>query len=290
MRLIQSMILISLTIISTSCSSTNIFTQGSVSPENFHSSISFTTAKSLIIIPVELNGVQKNFIFDTGAEVTAIQRDTLVGEIISVRGGSNRVIESGSETVKSIKIGEVDFINTFATNGNEAYLKENIPNYGGTLGRTVFDKSNWLINYPSRTIELSNKELADDSFSDIPLLPSSSTPYTMIEINDKEYRAIIDLGSTSFFNVPVDTELANELLTNYTFTEHTRERYTVGGVQTITELKGIVPILTIGNNIFENVIVNINESSQIRLGMNFFTDYLIYIDNLNHKFRFKLPD
>jgi len=290
MRISQSLVLISLVIMSTSCTSTYIFTQGSVSPENFYSSITFTTSKSLIIIPVELNGVQKNFIFDTGAEVTAIQRDTLVGEIISVRGGSNRVIESGSETVNSIKIGEVDFINTFATNGNEAYLKENIPNYGGTLGRTVFDKSNWLINYPNKTIELSNKELADDSFSDIPLLPSSSTPYTMIEINEIEYRAIIDLGSTSFFNVPQDTELAKELLTNYSFTEHTRERYTVGGVQTITELIGIVPILTIGDNIFEHVIVNINESSQIRLGMNFFTDYLIYIDNLNHKFRIKLPD
>ncbi|GJM33585.1 MAG: hypothetical protein DHS20C18_25860 [Saprospiraceae bacterium] len=240
-----------------------------------------------MVIPCELDGESKNFIFDTGAQVTGVQRDSIFGKIITVRGGTNRTVENGSETIKSFKISGVDFINTFATNENMIDLKEKIPNFGGVLGRTVIDKANWLIDYPNKIIELSDKELADDSFIDIPLIQSSKTPYTFIEIGNKKHKAIIDLGSTSVFNVPEDTELAKELLNKYEFVENTRERYTVGGTQTITELIGTVPLMNIGTSVFKNIRVNINQSSQIRLGMAFFENYVIYIDNSNHRLRIK---
>jgi len=265
------------------CSSSNHLTQGKVSPTQFRASTPFTTAKGLILLPCKINGETKNFIFDTGAMVTNIHRDTLVGELITVRGGSNRTTESGTETVPSIEIAGVDFLNTFATNSNEAYLKEKIPNYGGTLGRTIIDKANWLINYPARTVELSNAPFANEDFTNIPLIGTSGTPYTSIAIDGNEYKSIIDLGSTSTMNVPEGTELAKLLLSNYTFEEKTRERYTVGGMQTITERIGTIPLLTIGTATFTNVKVNINVSSQIRLGMLFFEDYLTYIDNENHR-------
>lgn len=277
-------------IICVSCTSTSKLNQGKVNPSKFYSSIKFTTAKSVILIPCELNGALKNFIFDTGAQVTTIQRDSIFGKIITVRGGSNRTVESGSEIVKLLRIGEVDFINTFATNGNENFLNEQIPNYGGTLGRNIIDKANWLINYPNQTITLSNQQLSDGSYTDIPLVQSSSAPYTMVEIDGNNHRAIIDLGSTSIFNVPEDTELAKQLLEKYQFIENNRERYTVGGNQMITELVGTIPLLTIGDATFKNVRVNINQSSQIRLGMPFFKNYLIVIDNSNHRFKIKLAE
>lgn len=269
------------------CSASSQLTQGEVNPTSFQTSIPFTTAKSLMLIAGNINGEVRNFIFDTGAQVTHIQTDTIYGDIITVRGGSNRTVESGSATVKSFKIGGIDFINTFATNGKEVELKAQIPNYGGTLGRTIIDKANWLIDYPNRTITLSNKDLTDHSFTDIPLVQSSSTPYTHVQINGKEFRSIIDLGSTSTFNVPEETELAKMLLSKYKFEEKSRERYTVGGTETITELIGTIPLLTIGDIRFKDIRVNINKSSQIRLGMSFFIDYLIYIDNANHRYRIK---
>ncbi len=277
-------------VVITSCSASNQLTQGKVSPKAFRASIAFTTAKSLILIPAEVKGEVKNFIFDTGAQVTHIQTDTIYGETISVRGGSNRTVDSGSETLGSFKISNVSFINTFATNGNEAELKAQIPNYGGTLGRTVMDKANWLIDYPNRSIEFSNQDLSDDSYGDIPLDKSSSTPYTLVKINGQEFKSIIDLGSTSIFNVPEETELAKILLNEYRFEERSRERYTVGGTETIIELIGTIPILTIGDLTFEDIVVNINKSSQIRLGMGFFTDYKVYIDNTNHRYRIKTGD
>jgi len=73
----------------------------------------------------------------------------------------------------------------------------------------------------------------------------------------------------------------------YQFVENSRERYTVAGIETITERIGTVPLLKLGATEFRNVTVNINQSSQVRLGIGFFKDYMIYIDNLNRRFRIK---
>jgi len=284
----KSCLFFAILIFCVNCSTNNIFTQGKVQPKNFYAKSTFFTGKAAIINPSELNWISKNFLFDTGAAVTNIQRDSTLGEVVTVLGASNRTVESGTETIKSFKIDDVEFVNTFATNGNAIGLKEQIPNFGGVIGRTIIDKANWLINYPDKTLEISMKDLSNSSYMDIPLDQSSTTPYTDVDINDKKYRAIIDLGSTSVFNVPQNTELAKELLDKYPFETNTRDRYTVGGNQEITELIGTIPLLMIGDIVFENIRVNINESSQIRLGIAFFKNYLIYIDNTNHRYRIKL--
>jgi len=256
--------------------------QGKVSPADFHAKISFETAKSVMLIPCEAHGKKTNYIFDSGAQLTAVQRDSLIGEIVQVRGATNRVVENGTETIPSFKIGAVTFLNTFATNEDMVGLKEQIPNFGGVLGQSIISKANWLIDYPNRTIEISNKHLADHTFKEIFLDPSSQAPRTFVTIDSQEYRAIIDMGSTAVFNVPEGTSLANQLMDKYEFKPHTRDRYTVGGLQYITEMVGIIPSISIGDMSFQNVRVNINQSSQIRLGMKFFENYIIYIDN-NHK-------
>jgi hypothetical protein len=276
-------LIISIFIIS-GCSTTKLADQGKVTPDQFYAKRNFETAKSLIVIPCELDGQAKNFLFDTGAQVSAVQRDSIFGDIIQVRGASNRTVENGSETIKSFKIGDVDFVNTFATNENMIGLKEKIPNFGGVLGRSIINKANWLINYPNKTIEISNRELANESFTAISLDKSVDAPYTTIEIDRRQYKAIIDLGSTSTFNVPAETELAKQLLLKYNFQQNKRERYTLGGVEVITEQVGRVPKMKIGDLEFTDVEVNINQSSQTRVGMPLFENCMIYIDNTNRKY------
>lgn len=271
----------------TCCSTPNFIDQGKVEPSNFYAKTTFITAKSLILIPCEIDGLKKNFLFDTGATVTTVQRDSIFGKIISVHGASNRTVENGSETIKSFKISTVNFVNTFATNENLRTLKDSIPNFGGILGRSIINKANWLIDYPNKTLEISNKNLSNDTFEDILLDNSTNAPYTFVEIDKRKFRAIIDLGSTSIFNVPEESELAKQLLQTYKFKKNERQRYTVGGLESITELIGVIPILRIGDLEFKDVEVNINQSSQIRLGMKFFKESIIYIDNTNRKYSIK---
>ncbi|NNF33786.1 MAG: hypothetical protein HKN68_06740 [Saprospiraceae bacterium] len=269
------------------CPSTDVIDQGKVIPSEFYARSAFDTAKTLILIPLELEGEVKNFLFDTGATVTTVQRDSIFGDIVEVRGASNRVVKNGSETLDSLKFGDVTFLGTFATNENMIELNDKIPNFGGVLGRTIINKANWLINYPEKSVEIATKDLSDDSFTDIFLDPSHSAPITTVVVDGESYESIIDLGSTSIFNVPDDTGLARLLLDNYVFEETERERYTVGGTQKITELIGVLPSIEIGELEFNDVMVNINQSSQIRVGMSMFTECVIYIDNDNHKYRIK---
>lgn len=68
---------------------------------------------------------------------------------------------------------------------------------------------------------------------------------------------IIDLGSSSEFNLPQGSKLAKQLLREFSFKNNERERYTIDRIETITE--------QIGEIEFKNVKTSINVSSQLGL-------------------------
>lgn len=261
------------------CSVKHLIKKGKVASKDFYYKTSFDTIKSMPLIPAKLNGTSKNFLFDTGAQLSVIQRDSITGKIFTVRGASNRTVESGSETIKSFKIGDVDFVNTFANNSDLVGLKEKIPNFGGIIGQPIIKKANWLIDFPNKTLEVSSRDLSDNTFEEIFIENSIGAAYSYLTINGKKFRVIIDLGSSSMINAPQDSELAIHLMNEFELEENTRNRYTVGGSQVITEQIGVVNSCELGNIPFENIDFNINQSSQPRVGMPFFKNRALFIDN-----------
>lgn len=261
------------------CSVKHLIKKGKVASKDFYYKTSFDTIKSMPLIPAKLNGTSKNFLFDTGAQLSVIQRDSITGKIFTVRGASNRTVESGSETIKSFKIGDVDFVNTFANNSDLVGLKEKIPNFGGIIGQPIIKKANWLIDFPNKTLEVSSRDLSDNTFEEIFIENSIGAAYSYLTINGKKFRVIIDLGSSSMINAPQDSELAVHLMNEFELEENTRNRYTVGGSQVITEQIGVVNSCELGNIPFENIDFNINQSSQPRVGMPFFKNRALFIDN-----------
>lgn len=270
-----------------SCNTTHLIKKGSVVPSAFHEKLSFETIKTVMILPMDINGVRKNFIFDTGGQISAIQRDSMIGNISDWGGASKRRTDLGSEYVKSLKIGNTEFVDTYAGNTDFVGLKEQIPNFGGLIGQPVISKANWLIDYPNKTLEISNKELTDSSFQTIKIHRKGGSPYTFITVDQEEYEVIIDFGSSTPLNVPKDSKLAKALFRSYAFEDHERERYTLGGNETFIEKVGKLTLVKIGEIEFENVMVNINVTSEARLGISFFKDYIIYIDNKNEKYSIK---
>lgn len=270
-----------------SCSVTNYQKKGTVNPKNFNYETAFTTLKTVIIFPAEIEGKSKNFYFDTGAQYSIIQRDTLIGSLVNVSGASKRSIEAGSEIVKMFKIGDIEFTNTVAINTDMVGLKEKISNFGGLIGQPIIEKANWLIDYPNKKLKISSKNLADDSFQTIKIKRKGGSPYTYISINGIEYKVVIDFGSSSEFSLPKESKLAKQLLQQYTFEANERERYTIGGRQTIKEKVGILPVIKIGDIEFKNIQTKINEQSQPRIGIGFFKDYTIYIDNIENNYKIK---
>ncbi|MCC1484051.1 pepsin/retropepsin-like aspartic protease family protein [Winogradskyella immobilis] len=277
-----------LLLLTLNCSVVKDQKRGSVSPNTFHYKTDFTSIKSIIVLPVKVDGVSKNFLFDTGAQLSIIQRKELVGKTGKVIGASNRKALFGSEVVSSIKIGNIDFKNTYALNRDLADLKEKVPNFGGIVGQPIIKKANWLINYPKREIEISNKHLVDDTYRSIKIKREGGSPYTYITINGQKYKAVIDLGSSSKgLNIPKDHPLAEKILSTYNFTDNEREIYTIGGNQMVKEKIGTVPSILLGDIEFKNVLTDIRHSSQLRLGIGFFKDYSIYIDNINGDYKIK---
>ena len=287
MKNLKLLLLTTTLFISFSCSVTKNQKKGKVLPEDFNYEAKYTTVKTVIIIPFELNGISKNFLFDTGADYSVIQRDSTLGKTGNYDGATNREMKLGNEYVKSLKIGNIDFQNTYAVNGNLIGLKEQISNFGGILGQPIISKANWLINYPNKKIQISSQNLVDETFKTIQIKRKAGAPYTYISINGSEYKVIIDFGSSSEFNIPKESKLAKELLKQYKFTDNERDRYTIGGLQTIKEKVGIVPIIKLGDMEFKNINTTINVSSQPRIGIGFFKNCEIYIDNLENSYKIK---
>jgi hypothetical protein len=261
------------------CSVKRIQKKGDVQPSSFHSKLTFETHKTLIVLKANINGETKNLIFDTGADLSLIQRDSLIGNTSKFSGASKRKMKLGNEIVPLIEIGEAKFLNTYALNGNMVGLKEKIPNFGGLIGQSIISKANWLIDYPNNVIEISNKTLIDTSYTKINISTKDGAPYTSIEMNGKKYKVIIDFGSSSSINLPENSEFATDVIKHVSLTQNTRDRYTLGGLQTVTEKVGIIPTIILGDFVFKDVPVNLNISSQPRIGVSFFRDYHIYIDN-----------
>jgi len=147
-----------------SCSVTKNQKKGTVQPNSFNYETEFTTAKSAIILSFEIDGISKNFLFDTGADFSVIQRDSTKGRTGNYDGASNRKMKLGKEIITSMKLGNVDFKNTYALNGNLKGLKEQIKNFGGIIGQPIISKANWLIDYPNKSLSISDDKLSDDSF------------------------------------------------------------------------------------------------------------------------------
>ena len=148
MRYIKVILIVSLFSITLGCTYRGYQKKGTVEKSEFYYSTEFTTLKSLLVIPVDINGEIKNFLFDTGADATVIQRDTLLGKTTKIGGASNRKMTFGKEIVESMKIGTVNFQNTFAWNTDLVGLKEQVTDFGGLIGQPIISKAN--VSCPKR--------------------------------------------------------------------------------------------------------------------------------------------
>ena len=278
-------LLLSLLLVTAGCTIAKFQRQGRVATAEFDTTVPFDTARWLIVVPGSIAGQPRPFIFDTGADFTLLQRDKTAGRTFRASGASKREVDLGTDTLASLVVGDVEFLETFVTTTDLVGLKENFTNFGGILGQPIISKANWLIDYPARTLRVSNTEMGDSTFRRLKFQRRGGAPYTYVRIEGREYRAIIDLGSSSELNVPNDSKLARRLLARYPFTDRTRERYTLGGIQTITEKIGVVPQLSLSGIEFTDVAVTINTSSQLRIGSPLFKDCQVYIDNTNGTYR-----
>lgn len=255
-------------------------------PEKFYCTREFTTWESVIILPVEIEGKKKNFLFDTGASLTVLNREEPQGRKIKVTGADNRKGEAYMERGVSLNLGEVEFKDFTALNLPMEDFESHVPDLGGLIGQSVINKANWLIDYPHQKITFSSDSLIDESFEKIEIQEIRSTFYLPLTIAGNEYMAKIDLGSNEALTVPADSELAKIIRDKYDFEETDDWNLSINGLGRALKSTGQVD-LTMGGFEFDSVNTVIKESGKLRVGNKFFQNYIIYLDMMNSAFYIK---
>ncbi len=274
-------------VLMSNCSITKNQTKGKVLSEVFDTTINFSMENRLVEFPVLVNGESRKMIFDTGADFSLIAREQSTGKITTIHGAMGKTVDLGKEIVPKIQIGDVEFLNTLALNGKLEGIEQKIKNFGGLIGQPIIAKANWLFDFKNKKLQISNQNVVGPNFQVLPITRVKGRPYVDLVILGETYKVIIDLGSSSNLSIPKHSPLALEIEKKYEMQTSEEDIFSLGGIQRIEQKKGTIPEVSIGNILFENVETTIQETSQIRVGINFFRSGLLYIDNTNQQYQFK---
>jgi hypothetical protein len=262
--------------------------KGFISPKSDEVTLDFSTARNLVILPVNLDGTLKYFAIDSGDELTTINRKEPKGKVKKVGTATGEKAKVGQEIVKSMIMGEMELKNICAQNLNFEYIEKEVPNYGGLIGQSILSKANWMIDYPNKKVKISTKEINTDGFETI-AMKKIRDPYIDVVIDRITYKAFVDLGSSTAFSVLESSDLGKKLSTKITFVEESKETFTASGVNTSIVKRGILPTIKVGNIELNNtnMILTKKSSAEIRIGMSFFKDCMLYLDYKNGNYKFK---
>jgi predicted aspartyl protease len=269
----------------TSCIS-NKQNKGYVTTESTETTLDFTTNKTVIILPVLVDGVTKNYAFDTGAELSLLQKGTALGKTKNIKDAAGKKEKLGIVTIKSFKIGSVEFKNTSSLNGNMDFMTKQIVDFGGIIGQSIISKSNWLIDYTKNKIKVCTTGIQTTDFDKLSV-KKMKDPHVNIIIEGETYSMLVDLGSSVAMTLPENSKLAQKLLEKYDFKDHKREIYRIGGAENVAEKIGFIEKIKIDNSVFEKTEVHILATNRMKIGNAFFKNYVLYIDNINGEYGIK---
>jgi hypothetical protein len=187
------------------------FRIGTIKQQNFCDTIPFDYIKNKIIISVKINGVNRRFIFDTGAvltiseEVQTSMNYAKLGsvEVDDVNGKSS---DTKIVAVKDLQIGNVSFQDIPSVVMN---LKTTYPisclNCDGIIGSNVFKNCIVTIDINEKVIILTDnvqKLALQNAYQTSLSINKIGKPYLQINIdNDISFEGLFDSGSDKFMSV-----------------------------------------------------------------------------------------
>jgi len=175
---------------------------GGVLQSQYKDTVSVEIRNRLILVPVQINGKDYTFLFDTGAPFSIsdeIQEEfgfkvISKGNIVDSDGNRQKV---NYVNVKNVKISEIDFLDQTAFVGN---FKANpvLKCFGidGIVGSNLIRHADWLINMPKKELIVGHD--LDSLFVGL----NHQMPFT----TDMQYNILLQLpvGSDLFKDVKID--------------------------------------------------------------------------------------
>ena len=187
---------------------------GKVEQKGYYRELQFEAKGDLPILTVRVNGIEANFLFDTGASSNVVSIDLankLSLETISTgyvydSGGDRAILEYVS--IDTISIDSINFLNTTAViadlNSSEVASCFALD---GIIGTNLMRKAYWKLDYPKNIISLSDdiSNLTDNSNWDTLNFEFNEVgnPTVKLELNEQlSHDLIFDTGFNGTISVP----------------------------------------------------------------------------------------
>jgi predicted aspartyl protease len=284
-----------LIILLSSCagSKTNkILKQGNVAQEDFKTTIPFKYVMGWIVLEVEIEHKNYNFLLDTGS--SNILTSELAEELNSTVIGNEEVSDINNKKnstkytkINSIKIGGIDFQETIAGIIDLNKVTEiSCTKIDGIIGANLMRKAVWDFDFQKQLITITNDEnnldIPDEAIESKMYIGTAGDPSVTLKINGKKtLNNAIDFGNSGsnlmmrsdYFQKQLDAKLINNYVTG-----NGKAFGAFGYSKSKAFYNTIINELVIGNHTTNNIFTSIRSGSGNNLGLEFFKNYRVILN------------
>ncbi|MBI6115879.1 retropepsin-like aspartic protease [Salegentibacter maritimus] len=271
--------------------------EGETEQENYKVTLPFEIKNGFIIIPVEIENKNYNFLLDTGSP-TLVSKELAASlnlkAIDSAKAGDvyNNKLQNKYTRLENVKIGNIDFTGTIAliNDFNSVSVWSSLDIHG-FIGANLMQHAIWDIDFRKKQITITDNEstldIPEDVIENKLFIGVAGIPAIACKINgEKVWNFTVDLGYNGGIVVPFSefkkqTENGEILDFKKSNTKGVTGIY--GAPNTTREsFIGIIDEIEFGNSTLENVKVYSEQYLDKAFGSDFFKNYRIIL-NWNSK-------
>lgn len=272
------------TVFLNSCSTSKTFElkrKGNVSNKEYITEMPFRYINNHIFIDVVINQKKYNFLFDTGAELTAIDDDvTNIGDLQFLLIGETKAEGNSIATQKvklieipKISLSNIDFLNTGAIVLKIPKLRKLYSCFeiNGIIGNNLMRKANWQIDYKNKIIRITdNIQKIKISEIAVPIkmdAKETGNIYFDLCINGTFSKFTFDTGS----NWHITTSSKK-------FQHFQKQNKNLQFIKKGNQYEFIADLFTLDKINLKNQIITLENGNHSLLGNVFFENYILSID------------
>lgn len=271
--------------------------EGETDQKDFKVTFPFEIKNGLIIVPVEIENKNYNFLLDTGSP-TLVSKELAESLNLKVIDSANaHDVYNDKEKNKytrleTVKIGTIDFVGTTALiNDFKAISIWSSINVDGFIGANLMQHAIWDIDFSKKQITITDNEsklnLPKGIIENKLFIGVAGIPSIACKINEKKvWNFAVDLGYNGGIVIPFsefEKQTESGEISDFKKSNTTGVIGIYGAKNTTREsYSGIINEIEFGNSTLENVKVYSEQYLEKRFGSDFFKNYRIII-NWNSK-------
>jgi Aspartyl protease len=181
----------------------SFLTKGSIEPKEFTITFPFELYNNWIVIKTTINGVEGDFILDTGCSVIALDEKFAVkckmklqtDLAIKGNGGSKEQIAMKNFDIDSLHFGGITFKGFGGATFDAQFISEKDKPIAGLIGASLINKMNWKFDFDSSKITVSSHKFEQEGIKIYYWTGNENIHRTNLNINGSTQTVLIDLGS-----------------------------------------------------------------------------------------------